>query len=143
MRIGTIVAGKGDRVATITPEATIADAVQRLADEGVGALVVSTDGARIDGIISERDIVRSLGRGQSGALALRVDDLMTSEVVTCSPSDTVDTLMAIMTDKRIRHVPMIEDDRLAGIVSIGDVVKWRLHELEEEAQHLKDYITGR
>ncbi len=143
MRIGTIVAGKGDRVATIAPEATIADAVQRLADEGVGALVVSTDGARIDGIISERDIVRSLGRGQTGALALRVDDLMTSEVVTCSPSDTVDTLMAIMTDKRIRHVPMIEDDRLAGIVSIGDVVKWRLHELEEEAQHLKDYITGR
>lgn len=143
MRIGTIVAGKGDRVATISRDATIADAVERLAEEGVGALVVSNDGQRIEGIISERDIVRSLGRGQTGALALRVDDLMTSEVVTCVPSDTVDALMAVMTDRRIRHVPVVEDDRLAGIVSIGDVVKWRLHELEEEAQHLKDYLTGR
>jgi len=143
MRIATILSGKGNEVATVAPEATIADAVDLLAEAGVGALVVSGDGQAIAGIISERDIVRRLGKEQEGTLRLRVEDLMTREVVTCELTDTVDELMAVMTDKRIRHIPVATDDELVGIVSIGDVVKWRLHELEDETQHLKDYITGR
>jgi CBS domain-containing protein len=103
--------------------------------------VVSTDGATIDGILSERDIARGLAHHGAAVLERTVGDLMTSEVTTCVANDTVDQLMATMTDLRIRHVPVVESGRLAGIVSIGDVVKWRLGELEQENHTLHEYIV--
>lgn len=141
MRINSILNGKGDDVATVGPDRTVADALGLLAEHGIGALVVSTDGRRVDGIISERDIVRVLSSDGAGTLEHPVHQIMTSTVVTCTREDTVDSLMAIMTDQRVRHVPVVEDGMLAGIISIGDVVKHRVGELESETRHLKDYIT--
>jgi CBS domain-containing protein len=142
MYVQSILAGKGDEVATIAPDATVREAVALLNERRVGALVVSTDGHRIDGILSERDIVRSLGTQASTALDQSVADLMTRQVTTCAPKDTIEQLMWLMTDQRIRHVPVAgEDGGLAGIVSIGDVVKHRLGQLESENQALYEYIT--
>ena len=143
MRIATLLSSKGTVVATIRPEATVAEAVGDLARHGVGALVVSADGVRIDGIVSERDVVRGLEGG--GALLERpVSSIMSSTVYTCSPEDDTDSLVEVMTDRRIRHVPVVDGDgRLGGIVSIGDVVKTRLGELEQHRKELYDYINAR
>ncbi|MFA9565551.1 MAG: CBS domain-containing protein [Acidimicrobiales bacterium] len=141
MRINSILNRKGDDVATVAPERTVADALGLLADHGIGALVVSNDGQTVEGILSERDIVRALAAQGLATLDLPVHQLMTDTVVTCTGEDTVDSLMATMTGKRIRHVPVVEDGVLSGIISIGDVVKHRLGELESETRHLKDYIT--
>jgi len=142
MYVQSILAGKGDEVATIAPDATVRAAVALLNERRVGALVVSTDGHRIDGILSERDIVRSLGTQASTALDQSVADLMTRQVTTCAPKDTIEQLMWLMTDQRYRHVPVAGDDGgLAGIISIGDVVKHRLGQLESENQALYEYIT--
>lgn len=144
MRIRSILRTKGTFVATIAPATTVLDASRQLSSQGVGALVVSRDGEHIDGILSERDLARSLAQHGGRAVDLTVEELMTSEVTTCTDDETVDHLMALMTEKRIRHVPVVENDRLAGIVSIGDVVKHRLGELEQETRTLHDYIeTGR
>lgn len=142
VRVGVILARKGSDVATIRPGATLADAAQALAERNVGALVVSTDGSTVAGILSERDIVRRLAQAGAGALGLTVADVMTSEVTTCGRDATADELMATMTSGRIRHVPILEDGRLAGIVSIGDVVKSRIDELETQTEALQDYVTG-
>lgn len=142
MQIDRILRTKGFAVATIAPSASIGDAARDLARHGVGALVVSSDGERIDGILSERDIARAVGVHGATALAARVEELMTSEVATCSMSDTVDHLAEIMTARRVRHLPVIHEGRLAGIVSIGDVVKNRLDELQLEAQTLHEYISA-
>ncbi|MDH3756008.1 MAG: CBS domain-containing protein, partial [Acidimicrobiia bacterium] len=112
MRIENILAHKGRRLATIDPDDRVSDAIDLLADWGVGALVVSSDKEHIDGIISERDVVRSLARENEWTLRLRVADLMTAEVVTCTVDDTVDSLMALMTENRIRHVPVVDGDVL-------------------------------
>ena len=122
----------------------MSDVVAELAARGVGALVVTEDGEHIAGIVSERDIVRALhGRGAE-VLAEPVRSVMTVEVFTCQSSDTIDGLMALMTDKRVRHVPVVADGKLAGIVSIGDVVKSRIGELESENSAIIEYIqTGR
>lgn len=141
MRIAELLETKGDRVATIDPDDRVSEAIDMLADWGVGALVVSSDGRHIAGIISERDIVRSLAKENEWTLRLRVDDLMTKEVVTCRANETVDSLMGLMTGNRIRHVPVVDDDVLIGIVSIGDVVNSRFQELAAEAAALHDYIT--
>lgn len=141
MRINSILHHKGDEVATITPDSTVSDALRSLADHGIGALVVSADGRTVQGILSERDIVRALAAEGGASLDHPVDRLMTGTVVTCTRDDTVDSLMATMTGERIRHVPVVENGALTGIISIGDVVKHRVSELESEAQHLKDYIT--
>jgi CBS domain-containing protein len=142
MYVQSILAGKGDDVATIGPDATVREAVALLNERRVGALVVSTDGHRIDGILSERDVVRSLAADASAVLDQSVADLMTRQVNTCAPKDTIEQLMWLMTDQRIRHVPVVDDTGgLAGIVSIGDVVKHRLGQLETENQALYDYIT--
>ncbi|HEX6786795.1 MAG TPA: CBS domain-containing protein [Acidimicrobiales bacterium] len=142
MYVQSILAGKGDDVATIGPDATVREAVALLNERRVGALVVSTDGHRIDGILSERDVVRSLAADASAVLDQSVADLMTRQVTTCAPKDTIEQLMWLMTDKRIRHVPVVDETGdLAGIVSIGDVVKHRLGQLETENQALYDYIT--
>jgi CBS domain-containing protein len=142
MYVQSILAGKGDDVATIGPDATVREAVALLNERRVGALVVSTDGRRIDGILSERDVVRSMAAHASDVLDQSVSDLMTKQVTTCAPKDTIEQLMWLMTDQRIRHVPVADESGgLAGIVSIGDVVKHRLGQLESENQALYEYIT--
>ena len=143
MRISNLLAGKGDSVATITGDSTVTTAVDELRVHGVGALVVSSDGKHIDGIISERDIVRGLAAQHGGLLDQRVDSIMTSSVFTCSPDDDVELLMAAMTERRIRHVPVVSDGVLSGIISIGDVVKSRLAELEKDRKELVEYINAR
>lgn len=145
MKVRGILDAKGRDVVTIRPDATVATAVHRLALERVGALVVSEDGVRIAGILSERDIVGALAGEGADLLSTgrRVADLMTRHVVTCGPDDTVKQLMAEMTRRRIRHLPVVEGGRIAGIVSIGDVVKSRLGEVEMEATVLRDaYIAA-
>lgn len=140
MRVKLILKDKGTAVETVRPDATIAEVVDQLKSKRIGVLVVSADGRSVDGIISERDVVTGLAEHGASLLDRRVDDLMTKEVRTCSAEDTVDGVMALMTDRRIRHVPVVQDGVLAGIVSIGDAVKNRLRELESEASHLRDYI---
>jgi CBS domain-containing protein len=144
MRISGLLRDKGDFVATVAPAATVAEVLAGLAEHGVGALIVTEDAKRILGIVSERDIARALHREGPAALTRAVTDVMTADVRTCAPDDTVDSLMALMTERRIRHVPVVVDGELAGIVSIGDVVKHRVHELEHENTALVEYIqTGR
>jgi CBS domain-containing protein len=134
---------KGRDVATIGRDASAAEAVAALRQWGVGALVVSGGAGTVDGIVSERDLVRAMADGAS-ALDRPVHALMSAEVVTCDHQTSTEELMAVMTERRIRHVPVVEDGRLAGIVSIGDVVKVRVNELEAENGQLVDYIrTGR
>ena len=142
MNVETILRGKGDWVATIRPEATIAEAVEVLNHERVGALVVSDDGGEVAGVLSERDIVRALGRHGEDLLSRAVEDIMTRDVITCEPGDTVGELMSEMTNRRIRHLPVVVEGRLRGIVSIGDVVKNRLDEVEFEASSLRSFIAG-
>jgi CBS domain-containing protein len=142
MNVETILRTKGRDVATIGPEATIGEAVQRLGARGIGALIVSHDGAEVDGILSERDIVRGLADHGAALLSERVGDLMTRRVHTCTPEDAIEDLMGMMTQKRIRHLPVIKDGALCGIVSIGDVVKNRLDEIEFEASSLRSMIAG-
>ena len=141
MRIESILYRKGSDVATIPPAAVVRHAVQLFALHQIGALVVSEDGRHIVGVVSERDIAHALADHAEAALDLTVAEIMTSEVHTCGRNDTVDGLMATMTERRVRHVPVVDDDEtLVGIVSIGDVVKHRLDELEAEARTLHDYI---
>jgi CBS domain-containing protein len=141
MLIADVLRTKGSFVATVTPDATVADVLEQLADHGVGALVVSTDSAHIDGIVSERDVVRSLHRTGARLLGESVQRIMTADVRTCAPNDKVDDLMVVMTEHRIRHVPVVEGGSLVGIVSIGDVVKTRIGDLEGERNELVAYIT--
>lgn len=148
MKISQIIATKGDFVATIAPEATLAELVQALATHNVGALVVSPDGRAIAGIVSERDVVRALAREGEGAVSASALDttpvsaIMTDVVSTCTAETTIDQLMAIMTAGRIRHVPVLDEDgKLDAIVSIGDAVKHRLAELEDERAALITYVT--
>ena len=144
MNVHAILSMKGTEVATIGPDATIEEATAALRDQKVGALVVSTDGSQISGIISERDIVRALAERGTATLDGDVASTMSSDVVTCRPADTVHDLMGMMTAQRIRHLPVVDDDgSLAGIVSIGDVVKFRLDELQAENDDLYGYIQGR
>src|SRR5690606_34464984 len=134
---------KGRDVVTIGADAPVADAVARLRDHNVGALVVTDDGDRVVGIISERDVVRSLaGDDPAAVLGAAVRDLMSTDLTTCGPSATVAELMRLMTERRIRHIPVMDGDRLAGIISIGDVVKSRIDELQAEAEALHEYLTS-
>lgn len=143
MNVQSILGGKGTDVATIGQTATLAEATHALGERRIGALVVSGDGRAIEGIISERDIVRATAAGGAGALDASVGSVMSTDVVTCTAGDGVDRLMSLMTARRIRHLPVVDDQgRLAGIVSIGDVVKARLTELEHENQQLTQYISG-
>jgi len=143
MLISEILKRKGNDVATTTPDSSIRSVVDLLASRKIGALVVSTDGSTIDGIISERDLVRGLNVDDASLMERTAGDLMTVDVVCCTPTCTVDELMNQMTQGRFRHVPILDDGALAGIVSIGDVVNAKLDELETERQHLTDYISGR
>jgi CBS domain-containing protein len=142
MNVETILRNKGNWVATIRPDATVAAAVDLLNRERIGALVVSEDGERVDGILSERDIVIALAEHGEDLLSRPVDQIMTRTVITCDPTDSVGNLMAEMTNRRIRHFPVVADGRLIGIVSIGDLVKSRLDEVEFEANSLRSFIAG-
>ncbi len=142
MNVQSILGVKGTDVATVSRAASLADAAAQLRDRGIGALVVSDDGVDIDGIVSERDIVRALAAHGAGALGRTVGSAMSTDVVTCRCEDSVHALMASMTERRIRHLPVVTDaEELAGIISIGDVVKARLAELEDENQALFQYIS--
>lgn len=141
MRIQELLKGKGSDVVTVAPDATVGELVQTLADHRIGAVVV-VDGESIAGIISERDVVRALPGGTDGLLDRPVSSLMTADVITCSPNDEVSSLAASMTEHRFRHLPVVQDDELVGIVSIGDIVKNRLEELQSERDHLESYITS-
>ena len=140
MTVNDILSQKGDHVLTIEPTATLAEAVQILARRRIGALLVTGADHRIVGIISERDIVRSLDEKGTAVLGIPVAEVMTRKVVTCGRNETIAEIMERMTGGKFRHVPVVEHGRLAGIVSIGDVVKARLSELENEQDALREYI---
>ena len=142
MLIRHILASKGSDVVTTRPEATVIEVAKLLKSKRIGAVVVTDSDGELCGIISERDLARGLADHGAKLLEMRVSQLMTVEVVTCSPADSLDHLRQQMTEGRFRHLPVIEDGRLAGIISIGDVVKHRLQELEAEAHMLHDYIAG-
>ncbi len=142
MRVKDILAKKGADVATVDPDATIAEAVALLRRHRIGALVVSVDGLGIDGILSERDVVGALATMGADLLTAAVRQIMTAQVLTCEPGDELRTLAITMTDRRFRHMPVAVNGRLAGIVSIGDVVKYRVDELQTEHDQLVDYISS-
>ncbi len=142
MLVDHILERKGRDVATIAPDASVAEALQRLREHNVGALVVSPDGSTVAGILSERDVVRHLAATGAGLLEHPVAEIMERDVHSCTGSDTCDQLMHKMTEHRIRHLPVVEAGQLRGIISIGDVVKTRVDELEREQSQLVDYIRS-
>jgi CBS domain-containing protein len=140
MRISDLLRSKGTAVATVEPDTTVTDLLRGLAENNVGAMVVvGSDG--IAGIVSERDVVRRLNDFGPDLLTRPVSDIMTRMVASCTPEDSVDHLSVLMTERRIRHVPVVVAGKLAGIVSIGDVVKSRMQELEKTQEHLEAYIA--
>lgn len=150
MTVKHVLQSKGSEVATIAPEATLTELIDKLAEHRIGAMVVSTDGKTIAGIVSERDIVRALRSDGLPALResrlihldrVRVRDIMTADVTTCSPDTDIEQVMATITAGRIRHVPVVVDGELVGIVSIGDIVKARISHLEWERTALVEYVT--
>jgi CBS domain-containing protein len=142
MNVEQILRNKGTWVATIRSTASVAEAIDILNRERIGAIVVSDDGEGVDGLLSERDIVIALDQYGVDLLSRRVGEIMSRTVVTCDPDDSVGDLMAEMTSRRIRHFPVVAAGRLCGIVSIGDLVKSRLDEVEFEASSLRSFITG-
>jgi CBS domain-containing protein len=142
MLIAQILAGKGREVVSTRPDATVAEVAALLKARRIGAVVVTDDDGGLCGIISERDLARGLADHGADLLQMRVRDLMTTEVSTCAPDDGIDKLMQQMTEGRFRHLPVVQDGRMIGIISIGDVVKHRLQELEAETHLLHDYISG-
>ncbi len=141
MTVKAILSRKGHSIVTIDPGASLSDAAKLLSEHGIGAVIVRESGDRIAGLLSERDIVRNLAARGPVALNMRVDQVMTRRVVTCTESDTLAELMERMTAGKFRHLPVVENDRLVGIVSIGDVVKSRLEEIEAESSALREYIA--
>jgi CBS domain-containing protein len=140
MRINDVIMAKASKdVVTVHPDASVRDLVAQLAEHNVGALVVSSDEVTVDGIVSERDVVRQLHL-DPGVLDASVSSIMTNEVHTCSAADLLDDMMTLMTNQRVRHVPVVEDGRLTGIVSIGDVVKHKISALQFERDQLDSYV---
>jgi len=140
MRIADVLRNKGAAVVTINSDATVQELLAGLAKQNIGAMVV-VDAEGVVGIVSERDVVRQLHAHGAAVLTRPVSKIMTSTVATCTKSDTVDAISVLMTENRVRHVPVLEGPKLIGIVSIGDVVKTRMEELEAEQQQLQSYIT--
>lgn len=143
MHVHQILRGKGDGgVVTVQPDTGVTEATEILSTKRIGALIVSNDGRVPLGIISERDIVRELGRRGTGCLSEKVSDLMTSNLVTCQPSDSAHDVLGKMTEGRFRHMPVMEGEEMIGLISIGDVVKARLSELSMERDALQDMVMG-
>lgn len=143
MKISEVIQSKGSHVVTVAPEVPITELLALLDEHRIGAVVVSADGgATVAGIVSERDIVRALHHGGAGILQDPVSSLMTTDVHACKPGDEVETLAIMMTEYRVRHSPVVEDGALVGIVSIGDIVKNRLDQLQDERNALVGYVQG-
>jgi CBS domain-containing protein len=140
MTVARIINDKGRDVVTMASDVSLADLVATLAEKRIGAVVI-VDGGDISGIISERDIVRALARHGADALGRKAAEFMTSKIVTCGPEDTIHGVMQKMTDGRFRHLPVVHHGKLAGIVSIGDIVKSRIEEVEKEAEQIREYIA--
>ncbi len=140
--VATILEHKGSEVATIPPEARVAEATELLASRGIGGVVVSSDGKTIEGLLSERDVVRHIASAGAAGLDDSVGDVMVRDVATCTPGTTVNELSVLMTEGRFRHVPVRDAGQLAGIVSVGDVVRVRMEELAEDADQLRAYVSG-
>jgi CBS domain-containing protein len=143
VRISDILRTKSDgqSVVSIAPDATVTELVALLSEHGIGALIV-TQGSDVVGIVSERDVVRRLHSQGSDVMGVAVREVMTSPVITCAPGDYVDAVAEIMTEQRFRHLPVVENGALVGVVSIGDVVKNRIRELESDRSQLEQYVTG-
>ena len=141
MTVARILAEKGRTVVTVQPDRSIADAIHVLAEKGIGALVVTDAAEAVLGILSERDIMRALARQGAGGLVAPIWRPMTPHVTTCTRDTTIEEVMHLMTDGRFRHVPVCDEGKLAGLVSIGDVVKRRIATVEAEHQAMRDYIT--
>jgi CBS domain-containing protein len=142
MKVEAVLTAKGRQVASINPSATLATVAQRLRLEGIGSLVVLDEG-KLAGMISERDVVHAFAAHRAEAAELKVADVMTRDLVTCRPDDSLTRVLGLMTRHRVRHLPVLEGGRLVGLISIGDAVKHRLDELELEAAVLRDaYIAG-
>lgn len=140
MRINEVLAAKASHdVVTVRPDATVRDLIAMLAEHNIGALVVSVDGTSVDGIVSERDVVRRL-HADEAVLESPVSAIMSSDVETCEGHHTVNELMQVMTERRFRHIPVVTDGKLTGIMSIGDVVKSRMSELQFERDQLDSYV---
>jgi CBS domain-containing protein len=142
MRISDVLRGKGTQVITITPDTRVRQLLAVLAEHRIGAVVVSRDGAAVDGIVSERDIVQAMAQRGAAVMSEPVTAIFTAEVHTVTPQTLIEEVMRMMTERRVRHAPVVVDGSLQGIVSIGDVVKIRIGELETERSALTDYITS-
>jgi CBS domain-containing protein len=142
MRIADVLRGKGTQVVTVTPDTKVRDLLAVLTEHRIGAVVVSRDGTAIDGIASERDIVQALANRGAAVMSEPVTAIYTAEVHTVTPQTPIEEVMRMMTERRVRHAPVVVDGKLRGIVSIGDVVKIRIDELETERTALTHYITG-
>jgi CBS domain-containing protein len=141
MQVSVLLQRKGSEVVTVVPEMLVSAVAKKLAECRIGAVVVSGDGTSIDGVLSERDIVLAIADRGPSALREPASSIMTRSVFTCEPDTTVDQLMEMMTDKRVRHVPVLVSGSLAGIISIGDVVKDRISTLQSENDSLQSYIS--
>ena len=141
MAVAQILAQKGRAVVTASPDTTLKSIADMLAKHRIGAVVVTERNGAISGIISERDVVRALAADGAAALDSMASQVMTTKVRTCGPRDTEESLMTLMTEHRIRHLPVVEDGKLAGMISIGDVVKLRIETVEREAEQMKQYIA--
>jgi CBS domain-containing protein len=141
MRISDVLRVKGAEVVTVTPDTTVRRLLQVLAEHGIGAVVVSVDGTSVGGIVSERDVVRAFAQRGAAVMSEPVTEIYTAEVRTVAPETSLDDVMRLMTEHRMRHAPVVVDGTLRGLVSIGDVVKHRMDELETERTALSDYIT--
>lgn len=142
MKVKDLLSKKNSMICSTTSTAKLIDAIRSLNENNVGALLV-VDDQNLAGIISERDVLHAIAKHGSGIDNLKVEDIMTKSLITCGENETVDNLMEMMTDNHIRHLPILENEKLIGIISIGDVVKAQLHKTKAEAEDLKDYIHGR
>lgn len=140
MKIRDILKVKGSDVATVGPDDTVQRLLELLAEYRIGAVVVSSDGSSVEGIVSERDVVRALPAAGAALMGKPVRDIMTADVVTCGDGVEVEEMVGVMTEKRFRHIPVVQDGALIGIVSIGDIVKSRIDELQHERDSLHSYI---
>ncbi|GAA0611825.1 CBS domain-containing protein [Sporichthya brevicatena] len=142
MRISDVLRNKGTDVYTVRPDTPVREFLSVMVERRIGACVLSSDGVTVAGIVSERDIARALHDRGADILAAPVSEIATSDVHTCHPEESLDELTRVMTERRVRHIPVLVDGRLAGLVSIGDIVKHRMDELETERQALVDYISS-
>lgn len=142
MKVSEVLKAKGDRVIKVSPQENLARALETLTEEQIGALVVCDQDEKVVGVVSERDIVYGLVKHGPQILSKRVQDVMTSDVNACSPQDTMFKAMSMMTGRRVRHLPILENGQLSGVISIGDAVKARIEEIEAEAKALREYINS-